>query len=393
MGEHGAHASQVTSLLSLPPLLKKKVMRSFFAFVRKEFYHILRDRRTLLILFGMPVVQIILFGYAVTNDFKGARIGVWNQAGDALSTELIDRLQASGHFALFDTYRSYAELEDAFEKAQIKMAVVIPPELGTVFYEGRPATVQLLTDGTNPNTASMLVNYATAILQGFQAGKNNGQSPPFQVVVDSRMVYNPELLSVFMFVPGVMTLILMLVSAMMTSLTIAREKELGTMELLLVSPLSPMIIILGKVTPYILLSLINTGLILLVSFYVFGVPIVGSLWLLLGLSLIFILMALALGILISTRTDSQQTAMMISLIMLMMPTMLLSGFVFPIESMPTFLQYISKIIPARYFIIMLKDVMLKGSTLSFIMNEVLVLLGMTVFFLLLSWKNFKIRLS
>ncbi|MCB0632472.1 MAG: ABC transporter permease [Saprospiraceae bacterium] len=368
-------------------------MKSFFAFVRKEFYHILRDRRTLLIIFGMPVVQIILFGYAVTNDFKGAKIGIWNQSGDALSTELVDRLQASEYFTLYGNYRSYPEIEDAFEKAQIKMAVVIPPQLGTDFYSGQSGAIQLLTDGTNPNTASMLVNYATAIIQGFQTGKMQGKTPPFQIGVDSRMIYNPELLSVFMFVPGVMTLILMLVSAMMTSLTIAREKELGTMELLLVSPLSPMTIILGKVTPYILLSLINTGLILLVSYYVFGVPIVGSLWLLLGLSLIFILMALALGILISTRTDSQQTAMMISLIMLMMPTMLLSGFVFPIESMPTFLQFVSRIIPARYFIIMLKDVMLKGSTLAYIMNEVLVLLGMTIFFLLLSWKNFKIRLS
>lgn len=368
-------------------------MKSFLAFVRKEFYHILRDRRTLLILFGMPVVQIILFGYAVTNDFKGAKIGVWDQAGDALSTELANQLQASEYFTLYDHYRSYSEIEDAFEKAEIEMAVVLPPKLGADFYAGRPGEIQLVTDGTNPNTASMLVNYATAIIQGFQLGKLQGKALPFQIAVDSRMVYNPELRSVFMFVPGVMTLILMLVSAMMTSLTIAREKELGTMELLLVSPLSPLTIILGKVTPYILLSLINTGLILLVSYYVFGVPIVGSLWLLLGLSLIFILMALALGILISTRTDTQQTAMMISLIMLMMPTMLLSGFVFPIESMPTLLQFVSKIIPAKYFIIMLKDVMLKGSTLSFIMNEMLVLIGMTVFFLLLSWKNFKIRLS
>lgn len=368
-------------------------MKSFFAFVRKEFYHILRDRRTLLILFGMPVVQIILFGYAVTNEFKGANIGVWDQSRDALSTELIAKLEASGHFALTDNYQSYADVEKAFQRAEIKMAVVIPPDFGETYYEGQSSSIQLLTDGTNPNTANTLVNYAGGIIQGFQKELSDNRPLPYQIAVDSRMVYNPELLSVFMFVPGVMTLILMLVSAMMTSLTIAREKELGTMELLLVSPLSPLTIILGKVTPYVLLSLINTVIILAVSYVVFDVPIVGSLWLLLGLSLIFILMALALGIFISTRTNTQQAAMMISLIMLMMPTMLLSGFIFPIESMPVFLQYISEIIPAKYFIIMLKDVMLKGSTLAFIWNEVIILSGMTVFFLLLSWKNFHIRLS
>ncbi|PHN03206.1 ABC transporter permease [Flavilitoribacter nigricans] len=368
-------------------------MKSFFAFVRKEFYHILRDRRTLLILFGMPVVQIILFGYAVTNEFKGADIGVWDQSKDALSTELITRLEASGHFSLAYTYQSRDQVERAFQDAEIKMAVIIPADFGATYYSGRTADIQLITDGTNPNTANTLVNYASAIVQGFQREQTDNRPLPFQISVDSRMVYNPELLSVFMFVPGVMTLILMLVSAMMTSLTIAREKELGTMELLLVSPLSPMTIILGKVTPYILLSLINTVIILAVSYFVFKVPIVGSLWLLLGLSLVFILMALALGILISTRTTTQQSAMMISLIMLMMPTMLLSGFIFPIESMPVILQYLSNIIPAKYFIIMLKDVMLKGSALTFIWNEMVVLLGMTVFFLLLSWKNFSIRLG
>lgn len=368
-------------------------MKSFFAFVRKEFYHILRDRRTLLILFGMPVVQIILFGYAVTNEFKGATVGIWDQAQDPLSVELVDRLVASGHFSVEGNYYTHAEVERAFKRADIKMAIVIPPEFAEQYYAGRTSSVQLLTDGTDPNTANTLVNYAGAIIQGFQREQLNGRAAPFQIKVESRMVYNPELLSVFMFVPGVMTLILMLVSAMMTSLTIAREKELGTMELLLVSPLSPLTIILGKVAPYVLLSLINTVLILVISYFVFDVPIVGSLWLLMGLSLIFILMALALGIFISTRTTTQQAAMMISLVMLMMPTMLLSGFIFPIESMPVVLQYISHIIPAKYFIIMLKDVMLKGSTIAFIWNEVIVLSGMTVFFLLLSWKNFNIRLS
>lgn len=366
-------------------------MRTFWAFVRKEIYHILRDRRTLLILFGMPVVQIILFGYAVTNEFKGADIGVWDQSRDHLSTELIAQLQAGGHFELAQLYTNYEQIDAAFRRGEVKMAVVIPPNFAKDYYQTSRAPVQLLTDGTDPNSAATLVNYATSILAGFRV--DAPARLPYQIDIVPRMRYNPELRSVYMFVPGVMTLILMLVSAMMTSLTIVREKELGTMELLLVSPLHPVIIILGKVMPYIALSLINTVIILLLGYYVFGVPVVGSIWLLMGLCLIFIVMALALGILISIRTQTQQTAMMISLMVLMMPTILLSGFIFPIESMPKVLQYISTIIPAKYFIIQLKDVMLKGSTLAFVWRETLVLLAMTGVFLLLGWKNFQIRLD
>lgn len=367
-------------------------MKVFWAFIKKEFFHILRDRRTLFILIGMPIVQILIFGYAVTNEFKGANIAVYDQAQDESSLDFIHQLQASGHFKLVKSLQNPGEIEAAFKSAAIKMAVVIPANFGQYLYQGQSTQVQLLTDGTDPNTAVTLTQYAGVIIQQFQQqGRTEQLAPP--ILVENKMVYNPTLKSVYLFVPGVMALILMLVSAMMTSLTIAREKELGTMELLLVSPLPPFLIIAGKVIPYIILSLLNALLILGVGVYVFGVPLAGSFWLLIGVCMLFIVLALALGILISTKAETQQAAMLVSLIGLMMPTILLSGFLFPIESMPVLLQWISKIIPAKYFIILLKDIMLKGSGWFYIWTESLVLFGMAFFLLMASWKNFKIRLT
>ncbi|GJM33393.1 MAG: transport permease protein [Saprospiraceae bacterium] len=368
-------------------------MKPFLAFVKKEIYHILRDRRTLLILFGMPIIQVLIFGYAVTNEFRGASIAVLDQAQDELSTDLQRHLVASGHFAIIEQVDNVSDIESAFQKGKIKMAVVIPPDFSQDFYHRKKAVVQVLSDGSDPNTASTLLNYVTNMVNQFQVRKSQAPPLPLQINIESRLVYNPELKSVYMFVPGVTALILMLVSAMMTALTLAKEKELGTMELLLVSPLHPFLIIVGKVTPYVFLALINAIFILALGVFVFGVPIKGSLLLLLGLCLLFILTALALGILISTKTDTQQAAMLTSLMMLMMPTMLLSGFIFPVESMPRLLQWISTIIPAKYFIILLKDVMLKGSGIELILWEVMVLGIMTLFFLVVSLKNFKIRLA
>lgn len=367
-------------------------MKVFWAFIKKEFFHILRDRRTLFILIGMPIVQILIFGYAVTNEFKGANIAVYDQAQDESSLDFIHQLQASGHFQLVQNLQSPGEIEAAFQSAAIKMAVVIPANFGQHLYQGQTAQLQLLTDGTDPNTAVTLTQYAGVIIQQFQQqGSDERLAPP--ILVENKMVYNPALKSVYLFVPGVMALILMLVSAMMTSLTIAREKELGTMELLLVSPLPPFLIIAGKVIPYIILSLLNALLILGVGVYIFGVPLEGSFWLLIGVCMLFIVLALALGILISTKAETQQAAMLVSLMGLMMPTILLSGFLFPIESMPLLLQWISKIIPAKYFIILLKDIMLKGSGWYYIWTESLVLFGMAFILLMASWKNFKIRLT
>lgn len=368
-------------------------MKVFLAFVKKEFFHIMRDKRTLLILFGMPIVQVLLFGYAVTNDFKGAAIAIYDQSKDELTSELVRELEAGGNFEIVQNLESQKAIDAAFKKGTIKMAVIFPPDFSSRFYKENDAPVQLIADGTEPNTATMLISYATVIIRQFQQKKLPVAPIPFAINIETQMVYNPELKSVYMFVPGVMTTILLLISAMMTSLTLAKEKELGTMELLLVSPLHPLIIIIGKVTPYIFLSMAISFFILAMGVFIFGVPIMGSIFLLTMLSLLFILTSLALGIFISSRTDNQQTAMLTSLMALMMPSMLLSGFIFPIESMPMPLQIFSYIIPAKYFIIILKDIMLKGSGLAFIWAEVVSLVVITVIFLALSLKNFKIRVE
>jgi ABC-2 type transport system permease protein len=251
--------------------------------------------------------------------------------------------------------------------------------------------VQVISDATDPNTASTVTNYVQAVLSSYSAENNPTNTTPIEV--QSQMYYNPELKSVFNFVPGLMTVILMLVSAMMTSISIAREKELGTMEILLVSPINSLQVIAGKVFPYILLSVLNAIIIIVLSYFVFQMPVEGSLFLLAAETLLFIITSLALGILISTISATQQTAMMISLMGLMLPVILLSGFIFPIAAMPLPLQYISNIIPAKWFIVIIKGIMLKGVGISFIWKETLVLFGMMVFFIGLSIKKYKIRLE
>ncbi|MEM8892345.1 MAG: ABC transporter permease [Bacteroidota bacterium] len=366
------------------------MFKIFVAFVKKEFYHILRDRRTLVILFGIPIALVLIFGYTVTNEFKGASIAIFDRAHDELSREYILHLQASGHFEIVDNAYSYEEIEESFKSGEVKMTVVIPPEFGTDFYQGEKTKVQLLADASEPNYASTLINYASQMTRQFQMEKMVNQNRPFQIGIESRMIYNPRLESAYNFIPGVVALILMLISAMMTSLTIAREKELGTMDLLLVSPLPPLIIILGKVTPYIMLSFLNAVMILAMGYFVFDVPIYGNVFLLMGLCILYLATALALGVLISTKAPTQQAAMMGSLFSLMMPTMLLSGFLFPISSMPKLLQIISNFIPATYFIEILKGLMLKGVGMSVIWFPSMILLLMTLFFLAVAWKNFNV---
>lgn len=368
-------------------------MKQFFIFVKKEFFHIFRDKRTLLILFGMPVAQIILFGFAITNEIRNADIAILDQSKDAMTIAISNKLLSSGYFRLAAGLPAENDLTRAFQKGDIKLVVVFPPRFAYRFSHGGEARVQLIADASDPNTATTLINYATAIIQQYQAGASPGAQPPQQIKTQIKMMYNPELRGVYMFVPGVMTLILMLVSAMMTSITIAREKELGTMEILLASPLKPWQIIAGKVIPYLLLSAINALVIVWMGRFIFGMPVKGSVALLAAECLLFIITSLSLGILISTRTSTQQTAMMISMAGLLLPTVLLSGFIFPIDSMPWLLRALSNIIPAKWFIIIIKDIMLKGAGAGLIWQPTAVLLLMTLVFLAASVRSFKIRLS
>ena len=367
-------------------------MKRFWGFVVKEFYHIFRDFRTLLILFGMPAVQLLLFGYVITNEIKDARIAIYDQSKDEQTRRLSEKILSSGYFLLDQNLQSFQEIEPVFRKGNVKLVLVYEPNFAEKLQKTGVADVQIIGDASDPNTANILVNYAQGIISNYLISINTGHIP-MQVIPEIRMQYNPELKGVFMFVPGIMAMLLMLISALMTSLSITREKELGTMELLLVSPLKPIQIIVGKVLPYVILAFADACIILLMGKFVFGVSIQGSVILLLAESLLFITMALSLGILISSITNSQQIAMTISLLALMLPTILLSGFIFPVENMPVILQWLCHAMPPKYFITIIKAIMLKGNSFIFIWKETLILIGFTALFILISVKKFNVRLA
>jgi ABC-2 type transport system permease protein len=367
-------------------------MRQFLSFVRKEFYHIIRDKQTLFILLGMPIVQIIIFGFALTNEVKNARFAVLDHAKDAASSQLVSQLEASRYFDFDRSLYSYRDIEKTFQKGQAKLVVVIPPSFGSDLQHLNKAQVQLIADAADPNTATTLVNYATAIIRDYQKRLTQNAELPYTINVEQRMLYNPQMNGAYTFVPGVMAMVLMLVCTMMTAITIVREKEMGTMEVMLVSPIWPLKIIVAKAIPYLLLSIVNIISILLLSVFVLDVPIRGSLVLLVAEGVLFIITCLAFGMLISNSTTSQQTAMFISLVGMFLPTVMLSGFMFPIENMPLGLQIVSNIIPAKWFYIIVKAVMIKGVGFKYIWKETLILAGMTLTLLSLSIKNFKIRL-
>lgn len=368
-------------------------MKRFIGFIKKEFYHIFRDKRSMLILFGMPIVQLLLFGFVITNDLKDVKMAVVDHSKDEYTSEIINKITSSGYFNLVESLDGIAQVDDIFRKGEIKVVLVFEPQFGQKLGKESTASVQILADASDPNMANLTVNYLQGILQNYNVEINAATPISSPLTSVNRMYFNPGMESVYMFVPGIMSTILMLISAMMTSISIAREKEMGTMEILLVSPLRPVQIILGKVTPYLLLSFINALVIVGMGYFVFGVPVQGSLVLLLAESVLFILLALALGIFISTVSSSQQVAMMLSMFGLMLPTILLSGFIFPIRNMPVALQILSNIIPPKWFIIIIKNIMLKGVGLAFVWKETLVLLGMTAGLIGLSVRKFKIRLE
>ncbi len=368
-------------------------MKRFRGFIKKEFYHIFRDKRSLFILFGMPIAQILLFGFAITNEINNVDIAILDKSKDITTKEIINKISSSTYFSIQSFIKNEKEIEGIFKKGKVKAVLVFEKDFNKKLITENLSNIQIITDATDPNTANTISNFVGSIIQNYQRDFNKGVQSEYILLPETKMSYNQELKSVFMFVPGVMTVILMLVSAMMTSISITREKELGTMEILLVSPIKPIQVIIGKVFPYIFLSIINAIVIILLSVFIFKMPIQGSLFLLAGESVLFIINALSLGILISTISETQQTAMMISLMGLMLPVILLSGFIFPISSMPIPLQILSNVIPAKWFITILKGIMLKGVGITFVWKETLVLLMMTIFFIALSIKKYKIRLE
>jgi ABC-type multidrug transport system, permease component len=369
-------------------------VKYFIAFVKKEFRHIFRDRRTLLILVGMPIAQILIFGYAITNEIKDAAIAIHDKSIDYQTREISNKLTASGYFVLKSDINDISQYEELFRLNAVKEIIVFEPNFAKNIGRGDKGKVHIITDASEPNTAAMLSSYTSGIINSYAANNILTQDQKDQGIrAETRMLYNPELKDVFMFIPGTMALILMLVSAMMTSVSIVREKELGTMEILLVSPLKPYHIILGKVVPYLLLAFLNAVVILLLGIFVFGLPIRGSILLLLFESLLYIMLALSLGIFISTIAKNQMMAMFISMFALMLPTTLLSGFIFPIENMPKILQYLTLVMPPRWYIVVAKAVMLKGASIFVIWKETFILIAMIFTFLTLSIIKFKERLN
>lgn len=368
-------------------------MKQFLSFVKKEFYHILRDKRTMFILLVMPVVQIIIFGFALTNEVKNSKIAILDQSNDAATQALATEIEASRYFEVEKYLRQNSEIGPTFKEGKVKLVIVFPPHFNEDLLHFNTAQVQLVADAADPNVANTLTSYATAVIMDYQDRITQNRKLPYTINTEMRMLYNPQLKGAYNFVPGVMAMVLMLICTMMTAITVVREKEMGTMEVMLVSPVQPLKIIIAKAVPYLLLSMVNIASILLLSVFVLDVPVNGSLFLLVMESILFTLTCLAFGLLISSSTDSQQTAMFISLTGLFLPTVMLSGFMFPIENMPLPLRTISNAVPAKWYYLVVKDVMIKGVGIAGVWKETLVLAGMLVLLLALAIRKFKIRLA
>lgn len=368
-------------------------MKQFLTFIKKEFFHVFRDSKTMLMLFGLPIAQITLFGFALTNEIKNSKVVICDYANDAASHRITEKISATKSFQLDQILLSQKEIESAFKKGIVKVAIVFPANFYDDLQHLNKAQVQVIADASDPNTASTLTTYINTIIADYQRELMESTSVPMQIVPEVRMLYNPELKGATNFVPGVMALVLMLVCVLMTSVSIVREKEKGTMEVLLVSPFNPFLVIISKAVPYFVLSLINLCVILLLSVFLLEMPFNGSVVLLFFESSVFIITSLSLGLMISNLTNSEQAAMLISLMGMLIPTLLLAGFMFPLENMPLPLQVISNAVPAKWYYIIVKSIMIKGLGFSAIWKETMILCGMTVFLLIVSLKKFKIRLA
>lgn len=352
-------------------------MKQFFSFVIKEGKHIMRDKRTMLILFGMPLVLMLLFGFAITNDVKNVRTVVVTSSMDHLTRQAVDRLAASEYFTITQVVATPSDAERVIRGQKADMAIVFGPE-----FASRRSGVQFIVDGADPNMAQQWTNYATGVMLNAQGG-----------AVNTKMLYNPQMRSAYNFVPAIMGMLLMLVCAMMTSISIVREKEKGTMEVLLVSPVKPLMIIIAKAIPYLALAFIILIIIMLMARYVLGVPLAGSLFWIIVISVIYILLALSLGLLISNVAKTQLVALLLSAMVLLVPIVMLSGMIFPVESMPEILQWISAIIPPRYYIDAMRKLMIMGVGIQDVAREVLILVGMVVVLMTLALAKFNKRLE
>ena len=360
-------------------------MKQFIAFVIKETKHILRDKRTMLILFGMPVVMMLLFGFAITTDVKNVRTVVVTSEMSPRTQQAVERLAQSEYFVITQTVNTPREAEQLIRSQKADMALVFVQNRG----------MQIMVDGSDPNMAQQWTTYALQTIAAdrsapatLHAAKND--SP---ITIHTSLLYNPQMKSAYNFVPAIMGMLLMLICAMMTSISIVREKEKGTMEVLLVSPVRPLMVIIAKAVPYLILAFGILITILLMARFVLGVPLAGSLFWILAVSTLYILLALSLGLLISNVAQTQLVALLMSAMVLLMPVVMLSGMLFPVESMPTILQWISAVVPPRYYIEAMRKLMIMGVGIGEVAHEVAVLAVMTVVLLAIALKKFNVRLE
>jgi ABC-2 type transport system permease protein len=361
------------------------------AFVVKELHHILRDRQTLTILLLMPLVQVVLFGFALRSDVRDIRLAIVDPSPDHESIALRDRFAGSGRFRVISTAGTVDAVEPLFRRGQADVALVFPPEFAKQNDDSAPAQLMMLVDASDPNTGTTMQAYTRAVINAYES--DAGPSRAVRIMPDVRMRFNPTLESVNLFVPGLIALVLTLVSALMTAISLSRENERGTLEILLVSPLEPSQIIVGKVLPYLGLAFGNVITALLAAKVVFDVPFRGSLTLLLAEATLYSLVSLALGVLVASKTPSQRAAMLVALLATMLPNVLLSGMVFPIASMPGWLVPFTYVVPARWFIVVARGIMLKGIGLQYLWRETLILTGMMLVLFVAAIRSFKPRIG
>lgn len=360
-------------------------MKEIAAFIKKEFLHIFRDVRTMMIVLVLPVVQILLFGFAVSTEVNNAVVDILGDANDPQVRMIVQRIDNNPYLETGAYLSTEAEMDARLRKGKSKAVVCFERNFNQKSEKDGNAAIKVICDGSDPNTAQMVGNYIQGVVN-----EDIDSGASVQAV---QMMYNPAMNSSYNFVPGVMGLILMLICSMMTAVSIVREKEFGTLELVLVSPVKPFWIIISKLIPYLALSVVNFASIILLARFMMGVPIRGSLALVSVSSLLFVGASLGLGLLISTISRTQQTAMLICGMGLTMPTMMLAGIIFPCESMPVALQLISDIIPAKWYIIIIKRIMIQGAGFAAIAKEFIILAGMMILLLWFSIKRFKTRLQ
>ena len=352
-------------------------MKKFLSLVHKEARHILRDKRTMLILFGMPTVMMLIFGFAITTDVKNVRMVIVTSQMNYQTQQIVERLSASEYFNVVQTVATPTEAEQLIRHQKADMAIVFNKD-----FDLKYGGFQILVDGADPNMAQQWTTYARQTIANASLS-----------TIHSQLLYNPQMKSAYNFVPAIMGMLLMLICAMMTSISIVREKEKGTMEVLLVSPVRPLMVIIAKAVPYLVLAFGILITILLMARFVLGVPLAGSLFWILAVSTLYILLALSLGLLISNMAQTQLVALLLSAMVLLMPVVMLSGMLFPVESMPTILQWISAVVPPRYYIEAMRKLMIMGVGIGEVAHEVAVLAVMTVVLLVIALKKFKQRLE